>query len=158
MLEHIQPEGLFPSERLGFTQVVTAGPGRMVFVSGQTACDPHGRPVGGADVATQAAAALENLGIALAAAGAEPRDVTMIRVYIVGYTPALATEVGARIARFFADVKPPASTAGRRRPRSIPPPHRDRGDRRRAGSTRRRREPTDCVWVGGTENAPSVSA
>ena len=35
MLEHIQPEGLFPSERLGFTQVVTSAPGRLVFVSGR---------------------------------------------------------------------------------------------------------------------------
>ena len=50
MLQHIQPEGLFPSERLGFTQVVTAAPGRLVFVSGQTACDHKGRPVGGDDV------------------------------------------------------------------------------------------------------------
>jgi enamine deaminase RidA (YjgF/YER057c/UK114 family) len=110
VLEHIQPEGLFPSERLGFTQVVTADPGRTVFVAGQTACDKSGRPTGGGDVATQASAALENLGIALAAAGAEPRDVTMIRVYIVGYTPALAKEIGPRITKFFANAKPPAST------------------------------------------------
>ena len=54
MLQHIQPEGLFPSERLGFTQVVTAAPGRLVFVSGQTACDHKGRPVGGDDVGVQA--------------------------------------------------------------------------------------------------------
>ena len=110
MLEHIQPEDLFPSERLGFTQVVTAGRGRLVFVSGQTACDRKGRPVGGNDVAAQAGAALENLGIALAAAGAGPGDVTMLRLYIVGYTPAIAPVVGTRVAQFFSGMKPPAST------------------------------------------------
>ena len=110
MLEHIQPEGLFPSERLGFTQVVAAPPGRLVFVAGQTACDPRGRPVGTGDVGAQAGVALENVGIALAAAGAAPADVTMLRVYIVGYTPAVAAEVGAQIRRFFAGTKPPAST------------------------------------------------
>jgi enamine deaminase RidA (YjgF/YER057c/UK114 family) len=110
MLEHIQPDGLFPSERLGFTQVVAARPGRTIYVSGQTACDGRGRPVGVGDVATQAGVALENLGIALAAAGARPVDVTMLRAYIVGYTPAIAGEVGARIAQFFSGTKPPAST------------------------------------------------
>ena len=109
-VEHIQPEGLFPSERLGFTQVVAAPPGRQVFVSGQTACDRRGRPVGGKDVAAQAAVALENLGIALAAAGASPADVTMLRVYVVGYTAAMAPDIGAHVARFFAGAKPPAST------------------------------------------------
>ena len=110
MLEHIQPEGLFRSERLGFTQVVTARPGRTVFVSGQTACDPRGRPVGGKDVAAQASVALENLGLALAAAGARPGDVTMLRLYIVGYTPAMAPDIGAKVSQFFSGVKPPAST------------------------------------------------
>ena len=109
MLEHIQPEGLFRSERLGFTQVVAARPGRLVFVAGQTACDRRGRPSGG-DIAAQAGVALENVGIALAAAGAGPADVTMLRIYIVGYTPAIAAEVGARVASFFAGVEPPAST------------------------------------------------
>jgi enamine deaminase RidA (YjgF/YER057c/UK114 family) len=109
-VEHIQPDGLFPSERLGFTQVVVAPPGRQVFVSGQTACDARGRAVGGADVAAQAAVALENLGTALAAAGAAPGDVTMLRVYVVGYTAEMAPQIGAHVRHFFAGVKPPAST------------------------------------------------
>ena len=39
MIEHIQPEGLFPSARFGFTHVVTSPPGKLVFVSGQVAWD-----------------------------------------------------------------------------------------------------------------------
>ena len=110
MSEHIQPEGLFASERLGFTQVVASAPGRTIYVSGQTACDANGQPVGGDDVAAQAAAALQNLGLALAAAGAKPSDVTMIRLYIVGYSVELAPAIGKEVGKFFAGVKPPAST------------------------------------------------
>ena len=43
-------------------------------------------------------------------AGAGPGDVTMLRLYIVGYTPAIAPAVGARVAQFFSGVRPPAST------------------------------------------------
>src|SRR5690606_8967638 len=50
MIEHLRPEGLYPSERLGFTQVVTATPGRLAWIAGQTACDVAGRPVGGRDI------------------------------------------------------------------------------------------------------------
>jgi enamine deaminase RidA (YjgF/YER057c/UK114 family) len=120
MLQHIQPENLFPSARLGFTQVVTAAPGRLVFVSGQTACDQKGRPVGGGDVAAQAGAALENLGAALAAAGAGPGDVTMLRLYIVGYTAAIAPAVGARWRSSSRGSNRPRARGSESRPCSIP--------------------------------------
>jgi enamine deaminase RidA (YjgF/YER057c/UK114 family) len=34
----------------------------------------------------------------------------MLRLYIVGYTAAIAPAVGARVAQFFSGVEPPAST------------------------------------------------
>jgi enamine deaminase RidA (YjgF/YER057c/UK114 family) len=107
--QHLQPEGLFPSERLGFTQVVTSAPGRTVYVSGQVGCDEAGRPVS-EDLAGQAAQALVNVGRALDAAGASREDVAMIRVYIVDYAPELAPIVSDAIGAFFAGAKPPAST------------------------------------------------
>jgi len=110
MIEHIQPEGLFPSARLGFTQVVTSPPGKLVFVSGQVAWDAGNQLVGGGDVGAQAEKALENVGTALAAAGASPRDVTAVRVYIVDYRPEDAAKIGAPFGRFFEGVEPPAST------------------------------------------------
>jgi enamine deaminase RidA (YjgF/YER057c/UK114 family) len=109
-IEHIQPAGLFPSAKLGFTQVVAATAGRLVWVAGQTACDERGRPVGDGDVGLQTAAALENLGRALAAAGAGPADVTMLRLYIVGFTREVAAQIAPHVAKFFAGVTPPAST------------------------------------------------
>jgi len=110
MIEHIQPADLFPGAKLGFTQVVTASPGRLIWVAGQTACDPRGRPVGGRDVGAQAEAALENVGRALAAAGAGPADVTMLKVYIVGFDREASARIAPRVAKFFAGVEPPAST------------------------------------------------
>lgn len=110
MIEHIQPPDLFPGAKLGFTQVVTATADRLVWVAGQTACDQRGRPIGDSNIGEQAEVALANLGHALAAAGAGPADVTMLKVYIVGLTRDAAAQVGQRVAKFFAGVEPPAST------------------------------------------------
>ena len=110
MIDHIQPPGLFPGAKLGFTQVVTATAKRLIWVAGQTACDQRGRPVGGSDVGAQAAAALDNLRQALEAAGARPADVTMLKVYIVGLNRERAVQIGQRVAEFFAGVEPAAST------------------------------------------------
>ena len=110
MIEHIQPPDLFPAAKLGFTQVVAASADRLVWIAGQTACDARGRPIGVGDVGAQADAALENVGRALAAAGAGPADVTMLKVYIVGFDRAAAVQVAPRVAKFFGGVEPPAST------------------------------------------------
>lgn len=110
MNPHLQPEGLVDSARYGFTHVVTSERPRTVWIAGQTACDAAGRPVGGDDHAEQASAALANLRLALTAAGAEPGDVVMLRAYIVGFTPDVARRVAERVAAFFSDHAPPAST------------------------------------------------
>ena len=110
MIEHIQPPDLFPAARLGFTQVTAASAARIIWVAGQTACDQRGHPLGSDDVGAQAEAALENVGRALAAAGAGPRDVTMLKVYVVGLDRARAAAIAPRVAKFFGGVEPPAST------------------------------------------------
>lgn len=110
MNRHIQPDGLVESARFGFTHVVTSDRPRTVYVAGQTAYDPNGRPVGGPDHAEQASVALENLRLALQAAGAGPADVVMMRAYIVGLTPEIAKRVARRVAQFYEGHAPPAST------------------------------------------------
>jgi enamine deaminase RidA (YjgF/YER057c/UK114 family) len=108
--EHIQPPEIFDSAPMGFTQVVASPPGRQVFVSGQVAWSRDGEVMGGDDVGTQAQLALENLGFALAAAGAGPADVTLLRVYVVDLSRDDLPKIGAAVARFFEGVAPPAST------------------------------------------------
>ena len=110
MPTHIQPPELFPSERFGFTQVVTAAPGRLVFVSGQVAWDENLQLVGGDDLAAQAEKALANLGAALRAAGATPADLTSLRVYVVDYEPRHAGALAPVLAKFLAGAAPPAQT------------------------------------------------
>jgi len=108
--EYLEPAELFRSERFGFTQVVTSPPGKLVFVSGQVGWDVELKVVGGTDLAKQAEQALANLGHALAAAGAAPADLTMLRAYIVDYKPEYARLLAPHFSRFLAGVSPPAST------------------------------------------------
>ena len=72
----------------GYTHVVTATGGKMVFVAGQVALDAKGEIVGKGDLRAQATQAYTNLKAALAAAGATPADVVQLNIYIVNYKPA----------------------------------------------------------------------
>jgi enamine deaminase RidA (YjgF/YER057c/UK114 family) len=68
-----------------YTQVVVARGTKMVFVSGQESEDLDGKLVGRGDFAFQVRQVFANLGRALAGAGALPRDVAKITIYVVDY-------------------------------------------------------------------------
>lgn len=68
-----------------YTQVVVATGSKLVFVAGQEPEDINGQLVGPGDLAAQARQVFANLGRALAAAGAEPRQVAKITIYVVNY-------------------------------------------------------------------------
>ncbi|MBE1161990.1 RidA family protein [Dyella acidiphila] len=82
-LEYINPADLPTPET--YTQVVVATGSKLVFISGQEPEDIHGNLVGRGDLAAQARQVYGNLGRALAAAGAGPRQVARITVYVVNY-------------------------------------------------------------------------
>ena len=82
-LEFINPKDLPVPQT--YTQVVVATGSKMVFVSGQEPEDINGKLVGLGDLATQARQVFSNLGRALAAAGAQPSQVTRITIYVVNY-------------------------------------------------------------------------
>jgi enamine deaminase RidA (YjgF/YER057c/UK114 family) len=93
-IEHIKPEGLFNLD--GFSQVVTASPGRLAFIAGQGAFDKDFNLIGAGDLRAQTLQAFANLKIALAAVGATPEDVVSSNIYLVGLTPeAVGTFSGA---------------------------------------------------------------
>lgn len=73
------PELARPS---GFSHAVLAGPGRTVYLAGQTALDAAGNIVPGG-VVEQFEQALANLLTALRAAGGEPEHLTSLTIYIV---------------------------------------------------------------------------
>jgi len=109
-IQHINPDSLFPSLQFGFSQVVSTEGGRTIHCAGQTAWDKDMNIIGEGDFAAQARAVYENVRIALASAGAEPRDIVRMRTYIVDYTPDYLEPLGVETAAFFGDHLPPAAT------------------------------------------------
>lgn len=77
----LNPEGL-PAPVGPYSNVVTSEPGRLVFVAGQVALDANGEIVGAGDVAAQTRQVMENLRLALEAAGATFADVVRVVNYI----------------------------------------------------------------------------
>ncbi len=82
-LECINPPDLPTPET--YTQVVVARGTKLIFVSGQEAEDVHGKLVGRGDFAAQVSQVFANLGRSLAAAGASPKHVAKITIYVVNY-------------------------------------------------------------------------
>ncbi|WP_169736480.1 RidA family protein, partial [Promicromonospora kroppenstedtii] len=68
-IQRLRPEGLVHSPAFSHVAVVPPG-ATTIYVGGQNSVDADGALVGADDVAAQSARALENAGVALAAAGA----------------------------------------------------------------------------------------
>ncbi|MCY4386075.1 MAG: RidA family protein [Desulfurellaceae bacterium] len=94
----------------GFSQVVTATEGKIVFISGQVALDANNEVVGKGDLGAQVAQTFENLKRALAAVGATFDDVLKTNTYIVNYTPDMIGVVRDVRSQYLPQEKPPAST------------------------------------------------
>jgi len=76
----MNPEGL-PVPRGSYSLVAVAQPGRMVFIAGQTASDPHGNVVGIADVRAQTRYVIQKIQRAVEAAGGTINDVVAMSVF-----------------------------------------------------------------------------
>jgi enamine deaminase RidA (YjgF/YER057c/UK114 family) len=104
-LECINPPDVPTPET--YTQVVVARGTKLVFLSGQQPEDLHGKLVGRGDFAAQVRQTFTNLGRALAAGGALPKDVVKITIYVVDYRLDYHYPIidNARVA-LFGDHKP----------------------------------------------------
>ena len=94
----------------GYTHVVTATGGKMVFIAGQVAWDVKGEIVGKGDLRAQATQAYTNLKAALAAAGATTADVVKMSTYVVNFKSADLPVVREVRSQFFPQENLPAST------------------------------------------------
>jgi enamine deaminase RidA (YjgF/YER057c/UK114 family) len=81
-LTRINPAEVFDTTRLGFPTVVAVQGGRTIY-TGSVAFDKEMRVVGPGDLHAQLRKTLDNIRLALAAAGATPADVAHMRVHIV---------------------------------------------------------------------------
>ena len=106
--EFLNPAGL-PNPG-GFTNVVSAVGGKVIFIAGQVAFDTQLQIVGRGDLAAQTRKTCENMQVALAAAGASFADVVKLNVYVVGYRPEHRQVISAVRNQFVSREHPPAST------------------------------------------------
>ncbi|MBL3698769.1 RidA family protein [Leucobacter luti] len=77
----LSPPELHPSP--GFSHVAIAPPGTTVHLAGQLALGPDFGLIGGDDLGAQTRAAMQNVGMALAAAGASWEHVVRRTIYTV---------------------------------------------------------------------------
>jgi enamine deaminase RidA (YjgF/YER057c/UK114 family) len=103
-LEGIDPPDL-PTPQT-YTQVMVATGSRLVFVAGQVAEDEHGELVGAGDLTAQSHQAFANVGRALAAAGAQPDQVTKIGIFVVGLRDEHLDQIESGRRALFGDHKP----------------------------------------------------
>jgi enamine deaminase RidA (YjgF/YER057c/UK114 family) len=101
-----------PSWETFFTNVVTVEKNgtETIYLAGQLGIDQNKNFVGAGDLADQTAQAFKNVAIALASVDASPADIVKLVIYVVDYKPSDAATIGAVIAEFFPDQKPPACT------------------------------------------------
>ncbi len=109
-VECINPEDL-PTP-LTYTQVVVATGSRLVFVAGQEPEDEHGDVVGVGDLAVQARQVFANVGRALAAAGAQPGQVTKLSIYVVGHRREYLPVIEEARTALFGNHKPADTLIG----------------------------------------------
>jgi enamine deaminase RidA (YjgF/YER057c/UK114 family) len=107
-MQFLNPEGL--SKPIGFTQVVVAQPGKLVYVSGQVPMNAKGEVVGKGDLRTQVTQVMDNLKTALAAAGATMKDVIKANYYVVNLKPDQVAVIREVRSKYFSAEHPPAGT------------------------------------------------
>jgi enamine deaminase RidA (YjgF/YER057c/UK114 family) len=90
--------------------VVAAAGRRTIYTAGQVSIDERGELVGAGDLAAQTEQAMRNVGLALAAAGANFGDIVKITTYVVNYKPEDRVIIGRARTPFFAKGALPAST------------------------------------------------
>lgn len=104
------PDTLFDSRQFDFAQVVATTGRRTVYIAGQTAWNRELKlPAGANDVGSQLRATLENVRLALAAAGATPSDLVQMNTHIVNYSPDLIPVIIPVLKQFLDPAHLPAS-------------------------------------------------
>jgi enamine deaminase RidA (YjgF/YER057c/UK114 family) len=106
--QFLNPPGL--SKPMGYTQVVVAQTGKLVYVSGQVPLNASGEVVGKGDLRAQVTQVMENLKTALAAAGATMKDVVKANYYVVNLKPEQVPVIREVRNKYFSAEHPPAGT------------------------------------------------
>lgn len=108
--EVINPKTLFDSRQYGFSQITVSNPGKIVFISGQVAWDEHANIVGKNDLASQTQKSIDNIKIAIEAAGGAIEHIVMLRIYKVDYQDGDGAIIQKVLTDNFGIENPPSST------------------------------------------------
>jgi enamine deaminase RidA (YjgF/YER057c/UK114 family) len=105
--EFINPFRTKPS---GYTHVVTSGPGKTIYISGQVPVNEAGQIVGSGDLKAQTQQVYENLRYCLRFAGANFEDIVKMTTYVVNLKPGDIDIVREVRKGYLSKENPPAST------------------------------------------------
>ena len=108
-LNRMNPDGMYTPNKGIYSQVVTSTGTTTVHIAGTVPFDEDANVVGVGDMKAQTCQILDNLRIALEAAGALPADVVRINVYTLNTDDYVANGAPEVIA-FFGDTKPSSTT------------------------------------------------
>ncbi|MCA9903177.1 MAG: RidA family protein [Anaerolineae bacterium] len=108
----INPDGLFDSLQYGFSQITVGQGSRFVTISGQVGWDANAHMDSGQDLRRQTLKALDNLRLAIEAAGGTLDDILLLHIYIVEAAMPEQAAIGAALRQVFPDAPPAASWIG----------------------------------------------
>jgi enamine deaminase RidA (YjgF/YER057c/UK114 family) len=109
--EFISPPGLFDGAPYEYAALAPPG-ARLVFAAGACPLNDAGEVVGPGDYETQARAALENLRLALEAAGSGLELVIKTTVYVASSDRAQLVRAWGVVENGFAPARPPSTLLG----------------------------------------------
>jgi enamine deaminase RidA (YjgF/YER057c/UK114 family) len=109
-IKRIDPVGLQKPNR--YSHVVIAKGEKTIYIAGQVAADAAGNVVGKGDLAAQTDKALQNLKIALAAAGATFADVVKMTYFIVNLKPSMMPPIRSVRDKYFPSDFPAGTAVG----------------------------------------------
>jgi enamine deaminase RidA (YjgF/YER057c/UK114 family) len=102
------PDTLFTPEE--FSHLTTsANVVKTVYVSAQSAARAGAPLAAGLSLREQTSRALENVGVALRAAGATPEDIVELHIYVADYQSMQGTIISRQLRRFFNNNMPVTS-------------------------------------------------
>ena len=107
-ISHLNPDTMVDPTAFGYSQVVTVNNGRTIYLAGQGPTKLNTKSP--KDLRGQAANAVDNILLALEAAGAGPENIVYLRINVVDYSPKMLIDIAPELQRLTPEgAAPPAS-------------------------------------------------